>query len=218
MGRVDDVELRLQRRQRRDGRAARAGRSAGELRGEVDWGPRRWSRRPARSSARPRSIAISAGELAGPAGRVGHDEAPYGIAPRARSTTSLSQVHPAHPFQFADRVRPMRVLFIGDVVGGPGRRGLRETMPALRERYAPDLIVVNGENTAGGVGITEKHRQRPLRRRRRRDHHRQPRLPPPRGLRLPRTRAAGDPARQLPVGQPRPRLHGGRGRRHAGRR
>jgi len=50
----------------------------------------------------------------------------------------------------------MRVLFIGDVVGGPGRRGLRETMPALRERHAPDLIVVNGENTAGGVGITER--------------------------------------------------------------
>ncbi len=50
----------------------------------------------------------------------------------------------------------MRVLFIGDVVGSPGRRGLRETMPALREQYAPDLIVVNGENTAGGVGITER--------------------------------------------------------------
>src|ERR1700733_11970761 len=50
----------------------------------------------------------------------------------------------------------MRVLFIGDVVGSPGRKGLRETMPALRERHAPDLIVVNGENTAGGVGITER--------------------------------------------------------------
>jgi metallophosphoesterase (TIGR00282 family) len=50
----------------------------------------------------------------------------------------------------------MRVLFIGDVVGGPGRRGLRETMPALREQHSPDLIVVNGENSAGGVGITER--------------------------------------------------------------
>ena len=50
----------------------------------------------------------------------------------------------------------MRVLFIGDVVGSPGRRGLREAMPGLRERYAPDLIVVNGENSAGGVGITER--------------------------------------------------------------
>ncbi len=50
----------------------------------------------------------------------------------------------------------MRVLFIGDVVGGPGRRGLRETMPSLRERHEPDLIVVNGENSAGGIGITER--------------------------------------------------------------
>jgi metallophosphoesterase (TIGR00282 family) len=50
----------------------------------------------------------------------------------------------------------MRVLFIGDVVGSPGRRALRETMPQLRERHAPDLVVVNGENSAGGVGITER--------------------------------------------------------------
>src|SRR5215213_1646645 len=50
----------------------------------------------------------------------------------------------------------MRVLFIGDVVGGPGRRGLRDSMPGLRERYAPDLVIVNGENSAGGIGITER--------------------------------------------------------------
>jgi hypothetical protein len=50
----------------------------------------------------------------------------------------------------------MRVLFIGDVVGGPGRRGLAAAMPLLRERHRPDLIVVNGENSAGGMGITEK--------------------------------------------------------------
>jgi hypothetical protein len=50
----------------------------------------------------------------------------------------------------------MRVLFIGDVVGSPGRKGLRETMPSLRERLAPDLVIVNGENSAGGMGITER--------------------------------------------------------------
>ncbi|MGH2982251.1 MAG: TIGR00282 family metallophosphoesterase [Solirubrobacterales bacterium] len=49
----------------------------------------------------------------------------------------------------------MRVLFIGDVVGSPGRRGLEKTMPELRERHAPDLVIVNGENSAGGLGITE---------------------------------------------------------------
>ncbi len=50
----------------------------------------------------------------------------------------------------------MRALFIGDVVGSPGRRGLRESMPALRERHSPDLVIVNGENSAGGVGITPR--------------------------------------------------------------
>jgi metallophosphoesterase (TIGR00282 family) len=50
----------------------------------------------------------------------------------------------------------MRVLHIGDVVGSPGRQALRETMPQLRERYAPDLTIVNGENSAGGMGITER--------------------------------------------------------------
>jgi metallophosphoesterase (TIGR00282 family) len=50
----------------------------------------------------------------------------------------------------------VRVLFIGDVVGNPGRQGLREAMPALRERHAPDLVIVNGENSAGGVGITQR--------------------------------------------------------------
>jgi 2',3'-cyclic-nucleotide 2'-phosphodiesterase len=50
----------------------------------------------------------------------------------------------------------MKVLFIGDVVGGPGRRGLAAAMPGLRERHSPELVVVNGENSAGGMGITEK--------------------------------------------------------------
>jgi metallophosphoesterase (TIGR00282 family) len=50
----------------------------------------------------------------------------------------------------------MRVLFIGDIVGGPGRRGLAAVLPRLRERLAPDLVIANGENAAGGVGITER--------------------------------------------------------------
>ncbi len=52
--------------------------------------------------------------------------------------------------------RPVRILFIGDVVGSPGRRGLSATMPELREAHRPDLVIVNGENSAGGIGITEK--------------------------------------------------------------
>ena len=48
----------------------------------------------------------------------------------------------------------MRLLFIGDVVGKPGREGLAAAMPGLRAERMPDLVVVNGENAAGGVGIT----------------------------------------------------------------
>jgi 2',3'-cyclic-nucleotide 2'-phosphodiesterase len=49
----------------------------------------------------------------------------------------------------------VNVLFVADVVGKPGRAGLRRAMPGLRERYAPDLTIVNGENSAGGLGITK---------------------------------------------------------------
>src|SRR2546430_15177594 len=48
------------------------------------------------------------------------------------------------------------VLFIGDVVGGIGRRTLLESLPVLRERYEPTFVIVNGENVAGGLGITPK--------------------------------------------------------------
>ncbi|HXF00727.1 MAG TPA: TIGR00282 family metallophosphoesterase [Solirubrobacterales bacterium] len=50
----------------------------------------------------------------------------------------------------------MRVLFIADIVGSPGRDGLAAAMPELRQRYSPDLVIANGENSAGGLGITEK--------------------------------------------------------------
>jgi 2',3'-cyclic-nucleotide 2'-phosphodiesterase len=49
----------------------------------------------------------------------------------------------------------MRILFLGDVVGRPGRNVVCERLPALRERAAADFVVVNGENAAGGFGITE---------------------------------------------------------------
>ena len=49
-----------------------------------------------------------------------------------------------------------RLLFIGDVVGEPGRGAVRRTLPELRERHRADLVIVNGENSASGVGITER--------------------------------------------------------------
>ncbi len=48
------------------------------------------------------------------------------------------------------------ILFVGDIVGGIGRRTLLTLLPSLRERYAPEFVVVNGENAAGGLGITPK--------------------------------------------------------------
>ena len=48
------------------------------------------------------------------------------------------------------------ILFAGDIVGGAGRRTLLALLPELRDRYAPDFVVVNGENAAGGLGITSK--------------------------------------------------------------
>ena len=50
----------------------------------------------------------------------------------------------------------MRVLFIGDVVGRPGRNAVRTLAPRLRIEYNIDVIVANGENTAGGLGATSK--------------------------------------------------------------
>jgi 2',3'-cyclic-nucleotide 2'-phosphodiesterase len=50
----------------------------------------------------------------------------------------------------------VRVLFISDIVGSPGRDGLAAAMPGLRQRHSPDLIIANGENSAGGIGITQK--------------------------------------------------------------
>jgi metallophosphoesterase (TIGR00282 family) len=50
----------------------------------------------------------------------------------------------------------VRVLFIGDIIGRPGRVGLAAAMPELRRHHKPDLVIANGENSAGGIGITEK--------------------------------------------------------------
>jgi metallophosphoesterase (TIGR00282 family) len=49
----------------------------------------------------------------------------------------------------------MRLLFLGDIVGRPGRNAVTARLPALRERWRLDCVVVNGENAAGGFGITE---------------------------------------------------------------
>jgi metallophosphoesterase (TIGR00282 family) len=49
----------------------------------------------------------------------------------------------------------MRLLFIGDVIGRAGRAAISEHVPALRNKLGLDFVVANGENAAGGFGITE---------------------------------------------------------------
>ena len=49
----------------------------------------------------------------------------------------------------------MRLLFVGDVVGRAGRKIVLDELPGLRARYKADFVVLNGENAAGGFGITE---------------------------------------------------------------
>jgi len=50
----------------------------------------------------------------------------------------------------------VKLLFVGDVVGGIGRRTLASLLPGIRDAHQPDFVVVNGENSAGGVGISQK--------------------------------------------------------------
>jgi 2',3'-cyclic-nucleotide 2'-phosphodiesterase len=56
-----------------------------------------------------------------------------------------------HAFPY---VRAVRILFIADVVGQPGRRAVRDLLPGLRLRHGLELVIANGENAAGGSGIT----------------------------------------------------------------
>lgn len=48
----------------------------------------------------------------------------------------------------------MNILFVGDIFGAPGRHIVREHLPQLMETHAVDLLIINGENAAGGFGIT----------------------------------------------------------------
>ena len=50
----------------------------------------------------------------------------------------------------------LRVCCLGDVIGRPGRRALHCALPLIRQDLAPDLVVVNGENAAGGRGLTKR--------------------------------------------------------------
>jgi hypothetical protein len=48
----------------------------------------------------------------------------------------------------------VNLLFIGDIVGQPGRRAVKDLLPGLRRQHQLDVVIANGENSAGGSGIT----------------------------------------------------------------
>ena len=48
----------------------------------------------------------------------------------------------------------MKILAIGDIIGSPGRRALKELLPGLKKQYGIDFVIANGENVAGGLGLT----------------------------------------------------------------
>jgi 2',3'-cyclic-nucleotide 2'-phosphodiesterase len=53
--------------------------------------------------------------------------------------------------------RVSAILFVGDIVASAGRRTLKDLLPGLRAEFGLDFVVANGENAAGGIGITPKH-------------------------------------------------------------
>ncbi len=77
------------------------------------------------------------------------------MAERKAAEEVREQALPAAPDQRANS-GSVNILFVGDLVGGIGRRTLLDSLPILRERYAPTFVVVNAENSAGGLGITPK--------------------------------------------------------------
>jgi len=52
--------------------------------------------------------------------------------------------------------RTVKILYIGDIFGRPGRNIVKERLPELMAEYSPDLVLANGENAAAGFGITPK--------------------------------------------------------------
>ncbi|MBI2829448.1 MAG: TIGR00282 family metallophosphoesterase [Acidobacteria bacterium] len=50
----------------------------------------------------------------------------------------------------------MNILFVGDIIGRPGRELIRKGLRALVDRYSPDLVIANAENAAAGFGVTKE--------------------------------------------------------------
>ena len=53
----------------------------------------------------------------------------------------------------------MKILFVGEIVAGPGRKAVKEVLPWVISDYKPDLVLSNAENLSGGRGVTEENLQ-----------------------------------------------------------
>jgi len=51
----------------------------------------------------------------------------------------------------------IKILFLGDIVGKPGRRAVRELLPVLKQQHGIDLVIANGENASHGRGLSPQH-------------------------------------------------------------
>jgi metallophosphoesterase (TIGR00282 family) len=73
---------------------------------------------------------------------------------------SIIPVFPSQHFSVKSLSLPyfgiVKLLFIADIVGQPGRRAVKELVPRLRQQHSLDVVIANGENSAGGSGITVK--------------------------------------------------------------
>ena len=82
------------------------------------------------------------------------DCAPMMLAHSARRQSQRVKQLDREPGAFT--VMPVKVLFIGDIVGQPGRCAVKELVPKLCQQHGIAFVVANGENSAGGSGITPK--------------------------------------------------------------
>ena len=80
------------------------------------------------------------------------DTAVAGEARRAAAETKAADRLPPVPLRPGAGI--LRVLMIGDVIGKPGRQALEQLLPAMRDERGIDLVTANGENLAGGMGLT----------------------------------------------------------------
>ncbi len=71
------------------------------------------------------------------------------------SDTRQEMTAPDPRSQVSSLKSSFKVLFIGDVIGRPGRVTVGNILPELKEQYRPQLIIANGENLAGGLGLTQ---------------------------------------------------------------